>query len=49
MILKVANVCLETVRRSHLDGEEMMVTLLELLVGGVLREEQPGEILEVAD
>jgi len=49
MILKVANVCLETVGRSHLDGEEMLVTLLELLVGGVFREEQPGEILEVVN
>jgi len=31
LILKVANVRLETVGRSHLDREKMMVVLLELL------------------
>ena len=49
LILKVTNVRLEAVRGSHLDGEEMVVVLLKLLTGGVLGEEQPGEILNVVD
>jgi len=35
------------VKGSHLDGEEIMIVLLELLMEGVLREEQLGEILAV--
>jgi len=34
-------------RKSHLDREKVEVILLKLLVRGVLREEQLGEILEV--
>ena len=49
LTLKVANVHLETVRGSHHDGEEEVVVLLELLKGGVLQEEQLGEILKVMD
>ena len=36
---KVVNVCLETIRGSHLNGEKVMVVLLELLAGGVLSQE----------
>ena len=32
---------------SHLDGKEVVVVLLELRAGGVLREEQLGEILKL--
>jgi len=46
LILKVTNVRLETIRGPHCNGEEMIVILLELLMGGVFREEQLGEILE---
>ena len=49
LILKVANVCLEAIGGPHLDGEEMMVILLELLAGGILSEEQLGEIIKVVD
>jgi len=47
--LEVANIRLETFGGSHLDEEEVVVVLLELLTGRVLREEQLGEILEVVD
>jgi len=47
--LEVANIHLETAGGSHLDGEEVMVVLLDLLVRGVLREEQHDEILEFMD
>jgi len=42
--LKVANVRLEAIGGSHLDGEEMMVVLIELLAERVLSEKQLGEI-----
>ena len=45
--LKVAIVCLETDRGSHLAVEEVIVVLLELLAGEVLQEKQLGEIVEV--
>jgi len=45
--LKVANVYLEAIRAPHLDGEEVIVVLLELLIGRVLSEEQFREILKV--
>ena len=45
----MTNICLETIGGSHLDGEEVVIVLLELLAQGVLREEQLGEILEVVD
>ena len=37
LILEVANVCFEVVGGFHLDGEEVMVVLLELLAGRVSR------------
>ena len=40
--LEAANVRLETVGGPHLDGEEVVVVLLELLAGRVLREGQLG-------
>jgi len=49
LCLKITNVRLEAVRGSHLDGEEVMVVLLELRAGGVLSEEQLGKILEAVD
>jgi len=49
MILKVANVRLEIVRGPHLNGEEVMVVLLELLTVRVLGEKQLGEISEAVD
>jgi len=49
LILKIANVRLETVGGSHLHGEEVMVTLLELLIERVLSEKQLGEISKVVD
>ena len=49
LTLEEADVHLETVGKSHLDEKEVVIVLLELLVGGVLREEQLGKILEVAD
>ena len=48
LILKEANVHIETVRWPHLGGEEVVV-LLELLSGGVLGEEQHGKALEIMD
>ena len=47
--MKITNICLEPVRGSHLDGEEMMVVQIKLLAGGLLGEEQSSEILEAAD
>ena len=49
LTLKEVDVRLETAGESHLDGKEVVIVLLELLTGKVLREEQLGEILEVAD
>ena len=49
LTLKETDIRLETVRESHHDGKEMLDVLLELLTGGVLREEQLGEILKVAN
>ena len=49
LTLEVANVHLKTIEGSHLDGKKVVVILLELLVEGVLREEQLGEILKVVD
>jgi len=49
LTLEVADVRLETVEESHLDGKEVMVVLLELLAGGELREEQLDKILKVVD
>ena len=46
MNLKLANIRLEVVRGPHLDGEEVMVIMLELLAEGVLSEEKLGEIFE---
>jgi len=42
LTLKVSNIRLKTVGGSHLDREKVMIILLELLAGGVLREEQLG-------
>jgi len=36
LILKIANVRLETVEWPHLNREEMMIALFELLMGRVL-------------
>ena len=36
LTLKMANIRLETVGRSHLDGKEAVIILLEHLEGGVL-------------
>jgi len=47
LILKVANVRLETVGGPHLNGE-VIVVLLELLTGRILGEKF-GEISEVMD
>ena len=49
LILKVANVRLETVGRPHLNREEVMIALLELLTVRVLSEKQLSEISEVVD
>jgi len=49
LIQKVANVCLEAVRGPHLNGEEAMVFLLELLTGKVLSEKQLVEVFKAAD
>ena len=49
LTLEEADICFETVGGSHLDRKEVVVVLLELLVGGVLRQEQLGEIIEVVD
>ena len=46
LILKVANVRLETVRESHLNRKKVIVALLELLTGRVLSEKQFGKISE---
>ena len=40
---------LKTVGGSHLDGEKVVIILLELFAGAVLREEQLDEILDVVD
>ena len=47
LILKVPSVRLEAVEGHHIDREEVMVVLLELLAGEVSSEEQLGETLEV--
>jgi len=44
--LKVTKVRLKVVEGPHLDREEVIVVLFELLTGGVLSEEPLGEILE---
>jgi len=49
LILKVANVRLETIEGPRLNGEEVMVALLELLTGRVLSEKQLDEISKVVD
>ena len=49
LILKVANIYLETIGGPHLNGEEVMVILLELLTKKVLSEKQLGEISEAVD
>jgi len=49
LVLKVANLCLGIIGGSHLDGEKVMIVLLELLAGGVLSEGQIGEILEAVN
>jgi len=36
--MKVINACLEAIRGPHLDGDEVMVVLLELLMRRVLSE-----------
>jgi len=47
--MKIANVRLETVGWSHLDGEKVMVVLLEFLVGGILNKKQLPEASEIVD
>ena len=49
LILKVSNVRLKTVGGSHLNGEEVMVPLLELLTGRVLSKRKLGEISEAVN
>jgi len=49
LILKVANVCLETVGGPHFNGEEVIIILLELLTGRVLSEKQLDEISEAVN
>ena len=49
LILEVANVRLETIREAHFNREEVMVSLLELLMGRVLGEKQCREISEAVD
>jgi len=36
LILKVTNICLEAIRGPHLNGEEVVVVLLEFLTGRLL-------------
>ena len=47
--MKIANLRLETVGWSHLDGENVMVVLLEFLVGGILNKKQLPEASEIVD
>ena len=49
LIMKVDNIHLEVVEGPHLNEEEVMFALLELLVGRVLSEEQLCGIFEVID
>ena len=49
LTLEEVDLCFETIRGSHLDRKEVVIVLLELLLGGVLREKQLSEILEVED
>ena len=49
LILKIVDIRLETVGGSHLDGEEVMVILLEFLTGGISSEKQLDEASEVVD
>jgi len=49
LILEEANVHLETDGWSHMDGEEVVLLLLELPSEGVLGEEQLGKTLEIMD
>ena len=49
LILKVASVRLETIRGPHLNREEVMLALLELLMGRILDEKQLNEIYEAVD
>ena len=49
LILNEVNVHLEVVEGPHLNGEEVMVALLELLMRRVLSEKQLDKIFEVVD
>jgi len=49
LILKVANIHLEAIEGPYLNREEVMVALLELLMGRVLSEKQLGEISEAVN
>ena len=48
LLLEVADVGLETVTLPHFDGEEVVVVLLGLSVGGILSEERLNYLHEVA-
>jgi len=45
----MVNVCLKLVVGPHLNGEEVMIVPLELLMGRVLSETQVGEISKDVD
>ena len=49
MILKVTNICLEAIRGPHLNGEEVVVILLELLTEKLFSKKQFGEISKTVD
>jgi len=49
MILKVTNICLEAIRGPHLNGEEVVVILLEHLTERLLSKKQFGEISKTVD
>jgi len=49
LILKVANIRLEIVEEPYLNGEEVMVALLELLKGRALSKKQLGESFEAVN
>jgi len=49
LILKVTNICLEAIGGPHLNGEEVVVVLFELLTEKLLSKKQFGEISKTVD
>ena len=49
LVLGVADVRFEAVVMSHFDGEEVMIILLDFLVGGVLGEERLWYLFETIE